>query len=170
MLINVSSIEVVTHLNAIAQKAYDEQEFLLLLGIYNTNGIEAVKKACDTSKFTRQEMLDFTGRNVLTINGWVQVLSCKPIANSQRFAATFSDNPDEVYILDSTGYNSDKRIYQITEKMPTFEPEPPKRKRGRPRKDKPIITPQQTERIKELEKTIKSDLMTEPDFPLPSKD
>lgn len=170
MLINVSSIEVVSHLNAIAQKAYDEQEFLLLLGIYNTNGIEAVKKACDTSKFTRQEMLDFTGRNVLTINGWVQVLSCKPIANSQRFAATFSDNPDEVYILDSTGYNSDKRIYQVTEKMPTFEPEPPKRKRGRPRKDKPLITPQQTERIKELEKTIKSDLMTEPDFPLPSKD
>lgn len=166
MLINVSSIEVVSHLNAIAQKAYDEQEFLLLLGIYNTNGIEAVKKACDTSKFTRQEMLDFTGRNVLTINGWVQVLSCKPIANSQRFAATFSDNPDEVYILDSTGYNSDKRIYQVTEKMPTFEPEPPKRKRGRPRKDT------SSKSMKELTDKIKqdqSDLMTEPDFPLPKK-
>lgn len=170
MLINVSSIEVVTHLNAIDQMAYDEQEFLLLLGIYNTSGIEAVKKACNTSKFSRDELMDFTGRSVLTINGWVQVLSCKPIANSARFAATFSDNPDEVYILDSTGYNSDKRIYQITEKMPTFEAESPKRKRGRPRKDKPLITPKQTERIKELEKTIKSDLMTEPDFPLPIKE
>lgn len=168
MLINVSSIEVVSHLNAIAQKAYDEQEFLLLLGIYNSKGIEAVKKACDTSKFSRDELLDLTDRNVLTINGWVQVLSCKPIANSQRFAAIFSDKPDEVYILDSTGYNSDKRIYQVTEKMPTFEPEQPKRKRGRPRKDHT----QYDARIKELTDKIKqeqSDLMTEPDFPLPKK-
>lgn len=164
MLINVSSIEVAQEIHTIAVKSDTDKEFLLLMGIYQEFGLNAVLHACGTSKYNRDDLLNLAGKEVLTLNGWIEVISCLPLGDSTRFVAVFSDDPHKAYILDSTGFSSIKRIYRIRDKEQPTPVVVAKRKRGRPRKDT------SSKSMKDLIDRAQSDLMTEPDFPLPKKD
>lgn len=126
--------------NNIDENDQEDIELMLILDIYKKEGFQAAKAALSTSPFNSEQLSTLTGKEVLLINGWDTVLTCLPVHGSSKYIIVFASNPTQAVMLDSTGYNADKRIYKVRESLKLSKSKQPKK--------------------------AKSTLMTEPDFPI----
>lgn len=163
----IDSSTTINELNYLETQAEDDLELEVVLDIYKYHGYEEAKRSLRRTPLTPDQLKTLAGKQIRTVKGWIDVIQCLPVADSTRWMMVLSDKPHVARIVDGYGYNANLHIYQVRDTPKSTK------QRGRPRKEsKPLISPEQVERMHQLEdktgmKSTRStsNLMTEPDIP-----
>ena len=65
---------------------------------------------------SRGKIKTIQGKEVLTTDGWQEVLSVLPIVNGDDWIVIFADSPDKAQIYNSAGYSKIHRMYLVRDK------------------------------------------------------
>ncbi|WAW11634.1 hypothetical protein nACB1_093 [Acinetobacter phage nACB1] len=152
----IESEKTIQELMLLSKETSDDDELGIVLEIYKESGYEAAKASLTKYPVGVDVMPKLTTKQVRTIHGWLDVLTCMPVAGTSRYACTFSHNPKLVYLLDKNGWALEFLIYQI-------------RDAKKPKKSKTEAIKQRTKElgvpVVEIKSSTDPDLL-EPAFPL----
>ena len=130
----IESGKTIQDLTLLSKETSNDEELGVVLEIYKESGYEAAKASLTKYPVGVDTMPNLTSQQVRTIHGWVDVLTCLPVAGSVRYACTFSHNPNLVYLLDKNGWSPDFLIYQVRDTKKT--------KKGKKDSNVPTKTPE----------------------------
>lgn len=109
----IESVKTIQDLTLLSKETSNDEELGIVLEIYKESGYEAAKASLTKYPVGIDTMPHLTSKQVRTIHGWLDVLTCIPVAGSGRYACTFSHNPKLAYLLDKNGWSADLLIYQV---------------------------------------------------------
>lgn len=133
--IMIDSFESIDELRNLSKRTDSLEVLEVLLEIYKESGYAAACESLTQYPIGVDAMPHLTTKQVRTLDGWLDVLTCKPVHGMSHWACTFSHNPDLVYLLDKNGFSPNFRIFQIRDvkkpkkvkkdsNVPTKTPEP----------------------------------------------
>lgn len=111
--IMIDSFESIDELRSLSKRTDSLEILAILLEIYKESGYAAACESLTQYPIGVDAMPHLTTKQVRTLDGWLDVLTCKPVNGMSHWACTFSHNPDLVYLLDKNGFSPSFRIFQI---------------------------------------------------------
>ena len=109
----IDSFESIDELRCLSKRTESLEVLAILLEIYKESGYSAACESLTQYPIGVDAMPHLTTKQVRTLDGWLDVLTCKPIHGMTQWACTFSNNPDLVYLLDKNGFSPNFRIFQV---------------------------------------------------------
>lgn len=111
--IMIDSFESIDELRNLSKRADSLETLAILLEIYKESGYTAACEALTQYPVGVDAMPYLTTKQVRTLDGWLDVLTCKHVHGTSQWACTFSHNPDLVYLLDKNGFSPNFSIFQV---------------------------------------------------------
>lgn len=111
--IMIDSFESIDELRTLSKRTESLEVLAILLEIYKESGYSAACESLTQYPIGVDAMTHLTSKQVRTLDGWLDVLTCKPVHGMNHWACTFSHNPDLVYLLDKNGFSPNFRIFQV---------------------------------------------------------
>ena len=109
----IDSFESIDELRNLSKRTESLEVLAILLEIYKESGYSAACASLTQYPVGVGVMPHLTSKQVRTLVGWLDVLTCMPVNGMSHWACTFSHNPDLVYLLDKNGFSPSFRIFQI---------------------------------------------------------
>src|SRR5574343_272439 len=111
--IMIDSFESIDELRNLSKRTESLEVLAILLEIYKESGYSAACASLTQYPVGVGVMPHLTSKQVRTLDGWLDVLTCKPVHDTTHWACTFSHNPDLVYLLDNNGFSPNFPIFQV---------------------------------------------------------
>lgn len=115
--VNITSPQDIVILKEIHDACVSFNDMQVLIRIWQEYDLSTLHQVMTRKELvSRGKIKTIQGKEVLTTNGWQEVLSVLPIVNGDDWIVIFADSPDKACIYNSAGYSKIHRMYLVRDK------------------------------------------------------